>query len=33
MAVIGLVIVIVLAVFQFDTPIEVALGASLYGFV
>jgi lactate permease len=33
MAIVGLVIVIVLAVFQFGTPIEVALGASAYGFV
>jgi lactate permease len=33
MAIVGLAIVIVLAVFQFDTPIEVALGASAYGFV
>ncbi len=33
MSIIGLVIVIVLAVFQFGTPIDVALGASAYGFV
>lgn len=33
MAIVGLVTVIVLAVFQFGTPIEVALGASAYGFV
>lgn len=33
MAVIGVVIVNVLAVFQFGTPVEVALGASAYGFV
>jgi lactate permease len=33
MSIIGLVIVIILAVFQFGTPIDVALGASAYGFV
>jgi lactate permease len=33
MAFIGLVVTIVLAVFQFGTPFEVALGASAYGFV
>lgn len=33
MAFVGLVIVVVLAVFQFGTPLEVALGASAYGFV
>lgn len=33
MAFVGLVVTIVLAVFQFGTPFEVALGASAYGFV
>jgi lactate permease len=33
MAVVGLVLVVALAVFQFGTPLDVALGASLYGFV
>ena len=33
MAVVGLTITILLAVFQFSTPMEVALGASAYGFV
>jgi lactate permease len=33
MAFVGLAIVVVLAVFQFGTPVEVALGASAYGFV
>jgi lactate permease len=33
MAIVGLVIAIVLAVFQFGTSIEIALGASAYGFV
>jgi len=33
MAFVGLIIAIVLAVFQFGTPLEVALGASAYGFV
>lgn len=33
MAFVGLALSIVLAVFQFNTPIEVALGASAYGFV
>jgi lactate permease len=33
MAVVGLVLVIALAILQFSTPFEVALGASLHGFV
>jgi lactate permease len=33
MAFVGLILVIVLAVFQFGTPVDVALGASAYGFV
>ncbi|MCJ7424482.1 L-lactate permease [Candidatus Bathyarchaeota archaeon] len=33
MALVGLVTTILLAVFEFGTPIEVALGASAYGFV
>jgi lactate permease len=33
MAFIGLVFTIILAVLQFDTPIEVALGSTAYGFV
>lgn len=33
MAFVGLLIAVVLAVFQFGTPLEVALGASVYGFV
>lgn len=33
MAIVGLILAIVLAVFQFSTPAEVALGASAYGFV
>lgn len=33
MSIIGLIVVIVLAVFMFGTPVEVALGASAYGFV
>jgi len=33
MAFVGLIIAVVLAVFQFGTPLEVALGASVYGFV
>ena len=33
MAFVGLVSTILLAVFQFDTPIEVALGSTAYGFV
>lgn len=33
MAIVGLIIVIILAVFQFGTPIGVALGASAYGFI
>ncbi len=33
MAFVGLLITIILAVFQFGTPLEVALGASTYGFL
>jgi len=33
MAFVGLILTFVLAVFQFGTPIEVALGASVYGFM
>ena len=33
MAIVGLTISIVLAVFQFNTPIDVVFGASVYGFV
>lgn len=33
MAFVGLILTVLLAVFQFDTPLEVALGAAAYGFV
>jgi lactate permease len=33
MALVGLIVTLVLAVFEFGTPVEVALGASVYGFL
>ena len=33
MAFVGLIVTLVLAVFEFGTPVEVALGASVYGFL